>query len=84
MAFWSFGHRETGAEREQKENTEWRTTQVGGTLWDAYNTVTYWADHERGRRAGAAVDSSLFGDSRNLKAEALQLAVDYAGRVGAA
>lgn len=56
--------------------------EVGGTLWDAYNTVTYWADHERGRRAGASVDSSLFGDSRNLKAEALRLAVDYAGRVG--
>lgn len=56
--------------------------QVGGTLWDAYNTVTYWADHERGRNAGASVDSSLFGDSRNLKAQALRLAVDYAGRVG--
>lgn len=48
-----------------------------GTAWNAYNAVTYYVDHERGRGESSAVESSLFGQGSNLKQEALELALAY-------
>ncbi len=52
-----------------------------GTMWDAYNAVTYYVDHERGREQGAAVLSALMGDGDRLKTRALDLAVEYTQRI---
>src|SRR4026208_1281549 len=48
-----------------------------GTAWNAYNAVTYYVDHERGRGESSAVESSLFGEGANLKTSALELALAY-------
>jgi hypothetical protein len=48
-----------------------------GTAWNAYNAVTYFVDHERGRGEASAVESSLFGEGSNLKQDALALAMAY-------
>ena len=45
-----------------------------GTAWQAYNAVTYWVDHTRGREENRK-DNSLFGYGASLKREALKLAV---------
>lgn len=52
-----------------------------GTLWDTANTVTYWADHVRGRDASAAIESALWGQSRDLKVSAMSLADQYFSRI---
>jgi hypothetical protein len=65
------------------------TTQPGyelsrGTAWNAYNGVTYYVDHVRGRDEGdAAIESALSGAGEKLKGRALDLAVAYAERMGA-
>lgn len=41
----------------------------GQTLWDAYNGVTEWLDHQRGSDANR-LDSSWFGNSAKLRAHA--------------
>ena len=59
---------------------ELQTTAPGsvpGTLWGAYNTATYWVDHERGRDADSGLNAALFGEGRNLKLGALRLARQY-------
>lgn len=48
-----------------------------GTAWNAYNAVTYYVDHERGRGESSAVESSLFGEGSQLKQNALDLAIAY-------
>jgi len=48
-----------------------------GTAWNAYNAVTYYVDHERGRGESSAVESSLFGEGAGLKQDALELALAY-------
>lgn len=54
-----------------------------GTLWNAYNAVTYHVDHVRGRNADTAVESALFGEGDRLKNSALELAMDYTERLQA-
>lgn len=47
---------------------------AAGTGWQAYNAVTYWVDHQRGRDENRK-DNSLFGIGARIKNEALQLAL---------
>lgn len=49
-----------------------------GSWWSAFNAVTYFADHERGRDADTRLQSSWFGQSKSLKLKALEDAVKYA------
>ncbi len=49
-----------------------------GSWWSAFNAVTYFADHERGRDADTRLQSAWFGQSRSLKLKALEDAVKYA------
>ena len=49
-----------------------------GTWWGALNGVTYAADHSLGRSADSRLASAWFGPRAALKAQALDLAVQYA------
>lgn len=51
------------------------------TGWMAYNGVTYWTNHIRGRTKETREDSVMFGDSRNINEKALELAVEYCERL---
>lgn len=42
----------------------------------AYNAVTYWVDHVRGRKPESALFSTIYGDGARLKRKALQLALE--------
>lgn len=51
---------------------------VHGTYWGAYNAVTDWVDHVRGRRkddAEARLDSAWFGDGERMKRRAYEFAL---------
>jgi phage/plasmid-like protein (TIGR03299 family) len=48
---------------------------VRGTLWSAFNAVTDFLSHERGRNADNRLNSLWFGDSAEINTRALQLAV---------
>ncbi|MBX9578997.1 MAG: DUF932 domain-containing protein [Gemmataceae bacterium] len=51
---------------------------VHGTYWGAYNAVTDWVDHVRGRRkddAEARLDSAWFGDGDRIKRRAYEVAL---------
>jgi len=59
-------------------NNSVKSTQ--GTAWQAYNAVTYWHDHQRGRFKDVAesegrVHSNLFGISNNQKSIAFRQAL---------
>lgn len=59
-------------------NNSVKSTQ--GTAWQAYNAVTYWHDHQRGRfksvgESEGRVHSNLFGVSSNQKAIAFRQAL---------
>jgi phage/plasmid-like protein (TIGR03299 family) len=49
-----------------------------GTLWGAYNAVTYVTDHKLGRSDDGRLVSSWFGAGAGLKKRALELALDIA------
>jgi phage/plasmid-like protein (TIGR03299 family) len=49
-----------------------------GTLWGAYNAVTYTADHLLGRSDDGRVVSAWFGAGAGMKKRALELALDIA------
>jgi phage/plasmid-like protein (TIGR03299 family) len=49
------------------------------TMWGAVNGVTYYADHEQGRTQDTRLSSAWFGPSANLKAQAVQVAMDMSG-----
>lgn len=49
-----------------------------GTYWNAFNTVTYMADHLNGKDTGKRMHSAWFGANATRKVRALELAVDYA------
>lgn len=51
---------------------------AAGTLWNRYNAVTYFVDHERGRSADTGLNAAWFGDGAQLKDQALDLAGQYA------
>ena len=49
-----------------------------GTWWNAYNAVTYMADHELGRSADTRMASAWFGSNAKRKVDALDLALEMA------
>jgi phage/plasmid-like protein (TIGR03299 family) len=51
---------------------------VRGTLWGAYNSVTEYLQHERGRSADNRLDSAWFGQGATLNQRALQTALKMA------
>lgn len=49
-----------------------------GTWWQAFNTITYMADHKLGRSRDSRLTSAWYGINRTRKEKALNLAIDYA------
>ncbi len=49
-----------------------------GTWWGAFNGVTYYLDHLKGRDRDLALQSNWFGKDARIKNRALELAVNYA------
>ena len=49
-----------------------------GTWWNAYNAVTYMADHELGRSADTRMASAWFGSNAKRKVDALDVALEMA------
>jgi phage/plasmid-like protein (TIGR03299 family) len=49
-----------------------------GSWWNAFNAVTYYTDHERGKNADSRLTSSWYGQSKNLKQKALHKALELA------
>lgn len=49
-----------------------------GSWWQAFNTVTYMADHKLGRSQDSRLTSSWYGLNRAKKEKALDLAIEYA------
>ena len=49
-----------------------------GSWWQAYNAVTYLADHELGRSADTRMTSAWFGTNAKRKVEALDIAIEMA------
>jgi phage/plasmid-like protein (TIGR03299 family) len=49
-----------------------------GSWWQAFNTVTYMADHKLGRSTDTRLTSSWYGPNRIKKEKALELAIEYA------
>ena len=46
-----------------------------GTMWQAYNAVTYWVDHVRGRSEENRLNASWFGDGPRIRDRAMSLAL---------
>ena len=51
---------------------------AAGTFWQAFNAVTYAADHVLGRAPDTRLESAWFGKNSNVKQKALALALDMA------
>lgn len=51
---------------------------VQGTYWGAYNAITEYLQHERGRSAEKRLDSAWFGQGATLNQRALQVALKMA------
>jgi phage/plasmid-like protein (TIGR03299 family) len=51
---------------------------IRGTMWAAYNGVTRYLSHHRGRTQDNRVDSQWFGDSAKVGGQALQVATRMA------
>lgn len=49
---------------------------AAGSYWQAYNAVTYWLDHERGRSADTRLNSTWFGDGANIRNRAMVIALN--------
>ena len=49
-----------------------------GSFWNAFNTVTYMADHVQGRETSSRMESSWYGRNRRVKLKALDKALEYA------
>jgi phage/plasmid-like protein (TIGR03299 family) len=45
-----------------------------GSYWQAYNAVTYWIDHDRGRSDDTRQNASWFGEGRRIRDIALDVA----------
>ncbi len=52
---------------------------VRGTMWGAFNAVTEYLTHERGKSDDTRVESQWFGDSAMRTERALMLAIEVAG-----
>jgi len=48
----------------------------GQTLWDAYNGVTEWLDHQRGNSNSKRLESTWFGNSAKTRELAHQTALE--------
>jgi hypothetical protein len=48
---------------------------VIGSYWGAYNAVTDWLDHTRGKSEESRLHSSWFGEGRIIRERALQVAL---------
>jgi len=59
-------------------NSQPGAPMAAGTLWNRYNAVTYFVDHERGRSADTGLNAAFFGDGATLKDQAFDLAGQYA------
>ena len=51
--------------------------KVRGTYWAAFNGITEWVDHERGRD-GTRLAAAWYGEGRRIKNRALTLATEMA------
>src|SRR5262249_40423073 len=51
------------------------TPAVRGTVWAAYNAVTDWLSHVRGKTDDTRLNSLWFGDSATLNKRALEMAL---------
>ena len=75
--------RKTAISRQAEEAVAVLNTQPGanfaqGSWWQAFNTVTYMADHKLGRSTDTRLTSSWYGQNRIKKEKALELAIEYA------
>jgi phage/plasmid-like protein (TIGR03299 family) len=77
----------TGASQEDSKNSilarevihQQPGTELGeGSWWQAFNTVTYMADHELGRSPDTRLTSAWLGVNLNRKNKALTLAKEFA------
>lgn len=59
-------------------NSQPGAPMAAGTLWNRYNAVTYFVDHERGRTADSGLNAAFFGEGAQIKDQALDLASQYA------
>ena len=48
------------------------------SYWQAFNAVTYFTDHERGNNADSRIQSAWYGQSKGLKLNALEKAIEFA------
>lgn len=48
---------------------------VEGTLWGAYNAITAWTAHERGRSDDSRLNANWFGDGAKIRDRALETAL---------
>lgn len=51
------------------------------TGWAAYNGITYYTNHQRGRSEETRTDALLFGAGKDLNAKALDLSLAYCDRL---
>lgn len=51
--------------------------KVRGTMWAAYNGVTEWVDHQRGRE-GTRLEAAWYGEGKRIKQRALEIATGLA------
>jgi phage/plasmid-like protein (TIGR03299 family) len=51
---------------------------IRGTYWSAYNGVSEWLTHSRGRSEDSRLNSLWFGDGASLNRHALEVALDMA------
>jgi phage/plasmid-like protein (TIGR03299 family) len=59
-------------------NTQPGANYAEGSWWQAFNAVTYLADHEIGKSVDSRLQSAWFGQNRIKKVNALEKAVEYA------
>lgn len=59
-------------------NTQPGANFAEGSWWQPFNSVTYMADHLIGRSADTRLTSAWYGQNRNLKTKALEVAVEMA------
>jgi phage/plasmid-like protein (TIGR03299 family) len=89
IIFPSFSKKEKkqeGISRNANRAFEIVETQPGaeygkGTWWQAFNSVTYLADHELGRNADTRLQSAWLGANKDRKNLALEKAVEFAEAV---
>jgi phage/plasmid-like protein (TIGR03299 family) len=58
------------------ENFERGIGNRGKTLWDAYNAVTEWIDHQRGEVAADRLEASWFGVGTHIRTQAHRVAIE--------